>query len=41
MGTGLKGKIVLQNALSGAGTVCIHTSPGFMMVVEEPQDIKG
>lgn len=34
MGTGLKGKIVLQNAMLGAGTVCIHTSSGFMMVCE-------
>lgn len=40
MGTGLKGKIVLQNALLGAGTVCIHTSSGFMKVCERATGYK-
>lgn len=40
MGTGLKGKIVLQNALLGARPVCIHTSSGFMMVCERATGYK-
>lgn len=40
MGTGLKGKIVLENALLGAGTVCIHTSSGFMKVCERATGYK-